>query len=191
MKFLKFAVVALCVGMSAAPVAAQNRGYEGLQFIDAVRTGDGDKAMQLFQSGGRGILDARDDKGDTALTVAIGNDDDRFTAFLLQKGADPNLPGQNGDTPLIVAARANYPDAVGWLLGIGAKVNTANRRGETPLIVAVQQRETRIVKTLLEAGADPDKTDSVAGFSAREYAARDNRSRDIQQMIASVKPKGS
>jgi len=190
MKSLKFAIFAISLVASSAPLAAQNRGYEGVQFVDAVRSGDGDKAMQLLQSSGPRIVDARDDKNDTALVVAIGNDDDRFTAFLLQKGADPNLAGHEGETPLIAAARANFPEAVGWLLGSGAKVDTANRRGETPLIIAVQQREPRIVKALLEAGANPDKTDSVAGFSARDYAKRDNRSRDIQEMIASVKAKG-
>lgn len=176
--------------LASSAATAQSRGYDGMQFVDAVRSGDGDKAMQLFQSAGPRIVDARDDKGDTALVVAIANDDDRFTAFLLQKGADPNLAGSEGETPLIAAARANFPEAVGWLLGGGAKVDAANRRGETALIIAVQQREPRIVKALLEAGANPDKTDSVAGYSARDYAKRDNRSRDIQDMIASVKAKG-
>ena len=190
MKSLKFAVLAGCLMASSVAAMAQSRGYEGEEFVNAVRSADGDKAMQLLQSGGPRIVDARDSKGDTALVAAIGNDDDRFTAFLLQKGADPNLAGRDGETPLIAAARANFPDAIGWLLGLGAKVNTANRRGETPLIIAVQQRETRIVKALLTAGADPDKSDSVAGFSARDYAKRDTRSREIQEMIAAVKAKG-
>ena len=51
--------------------------------------------------------------------------------------------------------------------------------GETPLIVAVQQRQPPIVKLLLAAGADPDKTDSAAGYSARDYAKRDSRAREI------------
>lgn len=190
MKFLKFAAVAAGLSVAAVPVAAQNNGYEGVQFVNAVRSGDADKAMQLLQSAGPRIVNARDDKNDTALVVAIANDDDRFTVFLLQKGADPNLPGHEGETPLIAAARANFPDAVEWLLTVGAKVDATNRRGETPLIIAVQQREPRIVKVLLEAGANPDKSDAVAGFSARDYAKRDSRSREIQQMIASVKAKG-
>ncbi len=79
MKSLKFAIVAISLAASSGPLAAQNRGYEGVQFVDAVRSGDGDKAMQLLQSSGPRIVDARDDKNDTALVVAIGNDDDRFT----------------------------------------------------------------------------------------------------------------
>ncbi|HWU92127.1 MAG TPA: ankyrin repeat domain-containing protein [Sphingomicrobium sp.] len=189
MKFLKFALAAVCLSAVSAPLLAQATGVEGLQFVDAVRSGDGDKAMQLMQSSGPRIVDARDSKGDTALIVAISNTDDRFTPFLLNKGADPNLTGHDGDTPLTAAARVGYTDAVEWLLGLGAKVDLANRRGETPLIIAVQRREPRIVKLLLDAGANPDKTDSVAGFSARDYATRDTRSREIQQMIQDKKPK--
>jgi len=189
MKCLKLALTALALAGVAAPAAAQSTGSQGYQFVDAVRSADGDKAMQIFQSAGPRIVDAKDAKGDTALIAAIGNGDDTFTAFLLKQGADVNLAGAGGETPLIAAARKGYEDAVGWLIGLGAKVNTANRRGETPLIIAVQQREPRIVKMLLQAGADPDKSDSVAGFSARDYATRDTRSREIQQMIQAAKPK--
>ena len=76
------------------------------------------------------------------------------------------------------------------LLGLGAKVDGTNRAGETPLIIAVQQRDARLVKSLLDAGADPDRTDNVAGYSARDYAARDSRARDILKLINDKKPKG-
>jgi ankyrin repeat protein len=170
-----------------SPLLAQAVGTTGYQFVDAVRTQDGDKAMELFNSAGPRIVNAKDVKGDTGLIAAIGNGDDRFTAFLLSKGADPNLGGKDGETPLTTAARGNYTDAVQWLISEGAKVNIANRRGETPLIIAVQQREPRIVKLLLQAGADPDKADSIAGFSARDYASRDSRSHEIIDMMPAKK----
>ena len=65
----------------------------------------------------------------------------------------------------------------------------ADRAGETPLIVAVQQRRPQIVRVLLGAGADPDKPDSAAGYSARDYAKRDTRSRQILDLIEAKKPK--
>jgi ankyrin repeat protein len=188
MKALKFVIAGLCL-TAAAPTLAQATGNQGYSFVDAVRSHDGDKAMQLFNSSGAGIVNAKDGKGDTALIVAISNTDDQFTGFLLRNGADPNLAGKGGDTPLIAAARVGYDDAVGWLLGLGAKVDLANRMGETPLIVAVEQHETRIARTLLDAGANPDKTDSAAGYSARDYAARDAHSRDILQTIEQKHPK--
>ena len=61
--------------------------------------------------------------------------------------------------------------------------------GETPLIVAVQARQVAIVKLLLSIGADPDKTDSAQGYSARDYAKRDNRGGEMLRLIEATKPK--
>jgi hypothetical protein len=36
---------------------------------------------------------------------------------------------------------------------------------------------------LLNAGANPDKADSAAGYSARDYAKRDPRAREILKLI--------
>jgi ankyrin repeat protein len=110
---------------------------------------------------------------------------------LLNKGADPNLAGKGGDTPLIAAARVGFEEAAEWLISMGAKVDGTNKMGETALIVAVQQRQAPMVKALLDAGANPDKADTAAGYSAREYAARDNRSRQILQLIEAKKPKAA
>jgi ankyrin repeat protein len=92
---------------------------------------------------------------------------------------------------LIAATRVGFQSAIEWLVGLGAKVNATNRMGETPLIIAVQQRETPIVKLLLNAGADPDRTDHAAGYSARDYATRDPRAREIVKLIEEKKPKGT
>ena len=60
--------------------------------------------------------------------------------------------------------------------------------GETALIIAVQARNARAVRALLDAGADPDKND-YAGYSARDYAKRDTRSRQMADLIEAKKPK--
>jgi hypothetical protein len=44
-----------------------------------------------------------------------------------------------------------------------------------------------IVRKLLQAGANPDRTDAAAGYSARDYAARDPRARDILKLIEDKK----
>jgi ankyrin repeat protein len=82
-----------------------------------------------------------------------------------------------------------FGSAIEWLLGLGAKVDAANRMGETPLIIAVQQRELPIVRLLLNAGANPDRADHAAGYSARDYATRDPRAREILKLIEDKKPK--
>jgi ankyrin repeat protein len=187
MKFLKFAIGAAVLAAGAAPAVAQSVD-SGTAFIQAVKSRDGSKASELLDSHPN-VVDAKDDKGDTALIIAIARSDEDYTAFLLNKGADPNTAGHAGNTPLITAARAGFDLAIDWLIGQGAKVDTANRMGETALIVAVQQRQVPIVRTLLTAGANPDKTDNAAGYSARDYAQRDNRARDILKLIEAKKPK--
>ena len=189
MKFSKFVFAASVLVAAASPAMAQT-SPDSDQFVEAVEKADGDKATELLRSKPR-LVDSRNSKGDTALMIAISRSDRNWTGFLLHEGADPNLGGKGGDTPLIAATRAGFEEAAEWLLNTGAKVDGANRMGETPLIIAVQQRQLPMITLLLNSGADPDKTDTAAGLSARDYATRDTRSRQILQLIDAKKPKTS
>jgi ankyrin repeat protein len=189
MKSLNIFLAAAGLLMLSTAAVAQLKGDDAQDFIDAVQKRDGNKATSLVQSHPT-IVDTKDSKGDTALIVVIRGDDANWTGFLLTNRADPNMQGAGGDTPLIAAAKAGFDQAVPWLLQMGAKVDGTNRAGETPLIIAVQRRDVRLVKALLDVGADPDHTDNVAGYSARDYATRDPRARDILKLINDKKPKG-
>jgi ankyrin repeat protein len=189
MKSLHIVLVAAGVALVATPALAQFT-TDGDQFVEAVKKRDGDKATQLITDHPR-IVDTKNDKGDTGLLITIRAADRDWTGFLLNKGADPNLQGANGDTPLIAAAKADFEEAAEWLLSLGARVDATNRSGETALIIAVQQRDPKLVKVLLDSGADPDRSDAVAGYSARDYASRDPRAREIQKLIKDKKPKAA
>jgi len=190
MKSLNIVLSAAALAVVSAPAAAQQIATNSAQdFLDAVQKRDGNKATQLIQTHPT-VIDAKDGKGDTPLITVIRADDRDWTGFMLRNHADPNMQGAGGDTPLITAAKSGFDEAVPWLVGLGAKVDGTNRAGETPLIIAVQQRDVRMVKALLDAGADPDRTDNVAGYSARDYATRDSRARDILKLINDKKPKG-
>jgi ankyrin repeat protein len=180
----RFALVALAA-MLATPASAQYVS-DAEPFINAVRDSDGDKATELLGKRPT-VVNSRNSKGETALNIAISRSDGMWTRFLIGKGADPNLQQSNGDTPLIAAARVGFMEAIELLLERRAKVDLANRMGETPLIVAVQQREVDAVKLLLANGANPDKPDSAAGYSARDYAKRDTRT---PQMLAAIEAAG-
>lgn len=183
--FLACAALLLTI---AAPASAQISGPPSDQFVEAVKQQNIATAQQLLHDHPT-IVNARDGKGVTPLIIAISRGDASWTAFLINKGADLELGDRaHGDTPIIAAARVGFDQAAEWLLSQGAKVDSTNRMGETALIVAVQQRATRLVKLLLRNGADPDKTDAAAGYSARDYAKRDTRSRDILQAIMAAKP---
>jgi len=187
MKFLKIALACVGLVIVSAPVAAQTAA-DSDKLIDAVKKDDGSAGAQLIEDHPT-IINAKDSTGNTALIIAITRSDPAWTGFLLNNGADPNLGGAGGDTPLIAASRVGFDDAAGWLLSMGAKIDGTNRMGETPLMIAVQRRNLPMVKRFLGAGADPDRTDSAAGYSARDYARRDSRARDIQKLIDNKKPK--
>ena len=178
------AIIAVSALSVTVPAQAQNKGFDGAQFVKAIQEGKNDDAVTLFK-GNPTLVNARDLDGQTALIAAIDNRDRQWAGYLLQQGADPNLAGKQGETPLLAAARVGFEEAAEWLVGLGAKVDAANRGGETPLIIAVQRRQLPIVRLLIKSGADPDKADSVAGYSARDYAKRDNRTPELLKIIES------
>ena len=181
--------VTLAGGLGAAPLGAQGiGGNNGENFLTAVREIDGDKATGLLEANGSTVLSYRGAKGETALNIVARRRDSTWLGFLISRGADPNVGDDRGENPLLIAARLGWEDGATLLLGRGARVDFANRLGETALIVAVQQRQTGLARQLLEAGANPDKKDAAAGFSARDYAKRDNRATDLVRLMETVKP---
>lgn len=183
----RFGLIALAALTMTVPAAAQYVS-DVEPFMNAVRERDGNKATELLSSRPT-VVNTRNLKGETALIIAISRSDDLWMRFLISKGANVNFAASNGDTPLIAASRVGFTGAIEVLLALGAKIDAANRMGETPLITAVQQRELEAVKLLLAKGANPDKKDTAAGFSARDYAKRDTRNRDILAAIeAAGKP---
>lgn len=179
------AMVALAV---ASPVVAQGfGGSDGEAFLDAVEKGEAGKALPLLEEPGSRVANYKGYKGDTALHIVTRRRDLPWVGTLLKKGADPNIGDSQGDTPLHIAARIGFEQAADYMLIMGAKADVTNRRGETALIVAVQQKRPELVELLLKAGADPDKADYAAGYSARDYAKRDSRNPQLLRLIESVK----
>ena len=84
----------------------------------------------------------------------------------------------------------NFTDGAEELLDEKAPVDQTNRRGETALILAVQAKNSAMVRLLVKRGANPDKTDHVAGMSARAYAKRDDRSGQLVALL-DAKPDGA
>lgn len=179
--------IALAIALLASAAPAQMQGPDGETFVTKVREGDNNAALVLLESR-PSVINAHDGRGDTALLVALQGRDTNWTAHLLRAGANPNLAARSGDTPLIVATRSGFGEAAGWLLGVGAKVDGANKMGETALIVAVHQRNVPLIRFLLANGADPDRADAAAGYSARDYAKRDTRSPELLAAIEAGKP---
>lgn len=184
------AMLAVLALLPASPAAAQLS--DGYQFLQAVTKGDAYKAKTFLDKPGSTVVNSRDiTSGETALMIVTRRKDPSWLVFLLQNGADPNQRDKDGNTALLLAASGNFSDGVQLMLNGKAQVDLANNRGETALIRAVHARDQQAVQALLLAGADPDRPDSLAGLSARDYAARDSRAGQIGKMLAEAPRKAA
>ncbi|MFL6747797.1 MAG: ankyrin repeat domain-containing protein [Sphingomicrobium sp.] len=185
------AVLALALALAPAVATAQGMGLnasDGEAFLNAIKDGDSNKALELVNQPGSRVANYRGYNGDTALHMVTRKRELDWVGFLLSRGADPNIGDSNGDTPIMIAASIGFEEAASQMLRRGARVDATNRRGETALTVAVQQRQPRVVELLLRAGANPDKADHVTGYSPRDYAKRDTRNPQLLKLIETIKP---
>jgi ankyrin repeat protein len=184
------AMLPLSIGVIAP--AAQAQFSDSYNFLKAVRERKGEEAEKFLSEPGTVIVNTRDGStGETALHIVIQRRDATWLIYLLQKGANPALSDKKGTTPLMLATQLGYVEGIETLIAKNAQVDQSNRSGETALILAVQLRNAEAVRALLKAGANPDKKDSRAGYSARDYAQMDGRAGAIVSIIENFDKTGA
>lgn len=175
---------AAAIALSALGVPAQAQYSDGYKFLKAIRDGDGAEVENLLAGSSTVLVNSRDPaKGDTALHIVVSERNVSWLRYLMGRGARTDIQNRGGDTPLTIAAQLGWVEGADQMLASGAAVDLANKRGETPLVLAVQKRDLAMVRLLLASGADPKKTDRVAGYSALDYAKRDSRSATILKAL--------
>jgi ankyrin repeat protein len=181
-KALRCALAAAALAIST-PALAQTFS-DSYTFLKAVKERDGDTVTRLVTSPGATVVNTRDrSSGEGAIHYVVRDRDYTWLSFLIGKGARVDLQNQAGNTPLSLAAQLGWTEGAQLLLSRRASVDLANSRGETPLILAVQRRDLAMVRLLLGRGANPKKTDSVAGYSAIDYARQDPRAAAILKLL--------
>jgi ankyrin repeat protein len=182
-------------GSLAVPLAAQGHS-DAFTFLKAVRERDGGTVQALADNPASNAINARDPKtGEGALHILVRERNLEWLAFLLSRGARPDLQDNDGGTALGMAAQLGWIDGATQLLARGARVDLPNNRGETPLILVVQSRQLSqadrlaMVELLIDQGADPRRQDSFAGYSALDYARQESRSPEIVRALE-AKPAG-
>ena len=168
---------------TALSVPAYAQFSDGYKFLEAVKKREGNDAMALLSEPGSTLVNARDiTSGETAMHIVVARRDLPWIAFLMARGANPDIRDAKGVTPLELAVSLRFYDGVEALAKAGAKIDVTNATGETPLIIATHLRDEALAKMLLKRGADPDRADS-SGRSARDYAARDGRKNPVLAAI--------
>jgi hypothetical protein len=102
--------------------------------------------------------------------AAVEGKTDALTALLSEPHADADASDNNGRTALHLAAFAGQLEAARLLIQHGACLDAVDQQQTTPLMFAVLQRHTALVQLLLEAGADPEIT-NTSGKDAQVLAA--------------------
>jgi len=128
--------------------------YSNTALYIATRKGYINIATKLLERGADPNIAKSDD---SCLFQAIYSHNILLTELLLKHGADPNVMNHSTlNTPLLVSSEINNNDAyVRLLLKFGADMNILNCYGDTALHIAVNKYNLKVVKVLLEHGADP------------------------------------
>ncbi|MBL8063095.1 MAG: ankyrin repeat domain-containing protein [Anaerolineales bacterium] len=109
-------------------------------------------------------LHAKISDGRNAFHLAVRDGRTAVVEYLLAEGADPNERGSSGYTALMSAAANNDVDMANILIAHGAEVDARHTgpgiykalKGWTPLVFAVNGSHSRMVRLLLQAGANPN-----------------------------------
>lgn len=108
-------------------------------------------------------VNARDETGNTPLSLAAFDGNPYIASILLERGADINAKSVDGLTPLMLAAGENHLEVVMVLLNKGADVAATDNRGLTAMDMAQQKNFQGVIEQLRKAGAgqsDRAKTDT-------------------------------
>merc|ERR1719411_2359945 len=109
------------------------------RWLTAAELGDVDQLRDLLATEGALNIDTRDHGGNTALmwSTTMGHDD--CISFLLEEGANTELPDKHHDRPIHIAAANGWGKCIRLLLDGGAQVNAGGFNGRTPIGCAARR----------------------------------------------------
>ena len=172
MSGVRVALVALFVVLAAAcaPAPSPTGGVDPAAALrEAAGRGDTDAVRALLDQGAP--VDARDDRGATALVrAAYGNQVDT-AALLVQAGADVDLQDDTRQSAYLIATSevGDDPRLLDLTLGAGADIDAKDSYNGTGLIRAAERANVKIVERLLQAGIDRDHVNRL-GYTALHEA---------------------
>ncbi|WP_081488941.1 ankyrin repeat domain-containing protein [Cupriavidus basilensis] len=144
-------------GQGAAGSSAPARdGIGGLDhnLLAAATLGDLELVKRLLASGAS--AQAADERGRSALLVAVYSRHTEVAKALVAAGADVNRKDMESNSPFLLAASTGQLELVQLALAHGADLNSTDSYDNTALIAACEHGNTEVVKVLLKAGVAVD-----------------------------------
>ena len=115
-------------------VISQNEAVElGKKLVEAVDVNVKSEVERLIDEGADVNVRSYDDKGWTALMIAVRNRNTEMVELLLQNGADVGQKDEEGNTALIFAAVQDKKEIVEMLIERGANLDDKGSLNLTPL----------------------------------------------------------
>jgi ankyrin repeat protein len=162
-RIARAASAALLLLVFAMPGSAQQGNEKERDMITAAERGELVVVRNLFRDGAR--IDARDQRGRTALLAATQKNRVEVARFLIQEGADVNAKDFVQDTPFLYAGAEGRTEILKMTLAAGANLKDINRYGGTALIPAAHHGHVEAVKVLLGTEIDKDHVNNL-GWTA-------------------------
>jgi ankyrin repeat protein len=151
-----------------------------VRLLTAARNADYDGVAKALVEGAS--PDARNRVGETALIIALKNDQPKLAMQMIGAGTDVNLAAVNGVTPLMAAAHAGQTDIARLLMAKGANVAPLDRLQKSAMVYAAGQGSTGVVVLLLRAGVDPNAV-YVHELTALMWAAGYGKTETVRALL--------
>jgi uncharacterized protein len=178
---------------TSAPAEGDHKGpnYSEQDLIRAVASGNKANIELMLRAGIS--ANAKDEQGQSALTMAAALPNTDIAELLIAHGADVNAGSQDGATPLMAAMMTGHKETAKVLLRKGADVNASAPVGSPTLqhmpmlFLAIAIGDVEITRLLIEEGADVNAklSDGEQMLSALAFALKTNQ-QDIAQLLTAT-----
>ena len=138
-RFLLVASVALISAVALCVVVFHRDGSGSVgELTNAAAEGDIESVQSLLRRGSSINERPESDFGYTPLMMAIHQHETNMIRYLVESGADVNLPNRRGQTPLMEAIGCGdeWVETVKYLIALGADLRARDDSGATALAIA-------------------------------------------------------
>jgi serine/threonine-protein phosphatase 6 regulatory ankyrin repeat subunit B len=130
-------IVEYLVRIGAEVQTSNPYGWTALMF--ASYRGHDDVVRWLLNAGAERTLNARNQDGETALTLSAETGNLRVVVLLAESGADPNVTSDSNLTALMYAAHNGHLGVVKYLIDRGADRSVRDVQGRTAFDLALEE----------------------------------------------------